>query len=155
MKKYFIATVLLLISPTLFSQDAKKDYHGGYIKYEGAANPGEITASCTGFGKTKLESNKNAVKELFTTFLFVGISGSIYHQPVITDDGKRNHPAVVNLIESISQQYIIEDITTGTEKKRKNTNGVKGILTYHKITINCEAIIRHLTTKGVIKKFGY
>lgn len=146
-----LLTALPLIS---YNQSRDKNTYGGYIKFEQAPAPEVITVTCTGFGTDKAESMKDASKELLNTLLFTGVPGSQYEMPLIPDIEKKHDSIITSLLSGRYLDFIISDelIESGAKNKRKD--GVKGVMTVHRITINCGALIRYLEKKGIIRKFG-
>jgi len=133
-------TILLLLTTTgfLVSAQSSKEY-SGYVKYEGASAEGTVTVVSTGFGKNRVVSSEDALKQAFNTLLFQGIAGSQYELPMVGPEKKKD-PAIRDLLEKEYRSFVIENNLQQEDKKTR--------------TINCEALKRYLENKGVVRKFG-
>jgi hypothetical protein len=149
---YLICSLLpaLVLSNRLSAQE-----YGGNVRYSGSPNPGVVMVLSEGFGKNVKESNADALAGAVYALLFKGLPGSAYELPMVPHEGeKKNDPTVVALLTGGYSAFVIEDQSQGKSKMTKKADGVKGIATFHQITINCDALRRHLEEKGVIRKFG-
>lgn len=151
----FMVFMLAMAINQGYARQPNTALYSGYVKYEPGAAPGMITVISTGFGKKKTGSIKDSFKEAFRALLFRGIPGSQYELPMIPDEhAQKDHPALKALFEEGYMSFVSENILQSEEKKAQRKDGIKGIMTTQKITINCEALRRHLEQNNVIRKFG-
>lgn len=153
MKHLFLITASLL---GLWAGAQKKEnIYSGYVKYDGAPSAGTITVSSTGFGKKGDQTLKDAEYNAFYALLFRGIPGSQYELPMIANESeKKDNSVVKSLLNGGYKSYVTEATLQDVDIKTKKEDGKKGKATTYKITINCDALRRHLETNGVIRKFG-
>lgn len=148
---FFIICFLAIVP----AQSQKPGEYDGYVRYDGSPSNGTISLISTGFGKTRAKSSADAAAHAFYTLLFRGIPGSQYELPVISNENeKKNDPAVKKLLSEGYSSFVTENIFKSEDSKTKRKDGAKGKMTVHKITINCDALRKHLEDNGVIRKFG-
>jgi hypothetical protein len=124
------------------------------VKYFDAPETGSVTVTSFGFGKNRSISSADACAAAINTLLFVGVPGSQYELPMVTDEAKRNNPVVKNLFNGGYSQFITQSDFLSEETLSKKIDGVKGKSAQYKLTINCDALRRYLEKNGVIRKFG-
>lgn len=151
----FILTLVLsgIITGQAYGQ--RNNIYQRYVKYESTGVPGTITLISVGFGKKMPESIADASKEAFYVLLFRGVPGSQHEFPMISDEGtKKDHPDIKSLLNEEHSSFVIESTVQRVSKKMKNKDGIAGIMTINRITINYDALKRHLEQKKLIRKFG-
>lgn len=157
MKRYFLFLgVCLLMACHGYAQNRNAEMYQGYVKYDEPSAPGTVTVLCSGFARKKsAESAKDAFDAAFYALLFRGIPGSQYELPMIPNEmEKKDDPVIKALLDKDYMSFVIKSSLQGEEKKVRKEDGVKGIMTTHKITINCDALRRYLEQNNVIRKFG-
>jgi hypothetical protein len=151
---YFLLAATML-GVQSHAQKNNADLYSGYVNYEPGAGPGMITLISTGFGKKKVESIKDSYQEAFSALLFRGIPGSEYEFPMIpAENNKQEAPAVKSLLQDGYMSFVTATALQSEDKKVKRKDDAKGIMVKQKITINCEALRRHLEQNNIIRKFG-
>jgi hypothetical protein len=157
LNKRLIPAVCLsvLLAGAAYGQKMVPGEYNGTVRYESTPVAGTLSLIATGFGKNTLKSSADAVTGAFYMLLFKGIPGSPYELPMIPDENeKRNDPAVRALLNGGYSSFLSEDLLQNEEVKVKKTDGLKGKMTTHKVTINCDALRRYLEQNNVIRKFG-
>jgi hypothetical protein len=148
-----ISILLLLITTCLGASARQSKEYSGYVKYGGPSITGTLTVISTGFGKDRALCSADALIQAFRTLLFQGIPGSQYELPMVPPD-KKEDVVISDLLDKEYRSFVIENNMEREEKKVRRTDGAKGKMTVHRITINCEALKRYLENKGLIRKFG-
>jgi len=157
MNKLLLSCCLLLASAHMaFGQKDLPGQYNGYVKYESTPGLGLITVTCSGFGKKKQQSLKDAAAGAFYNLLFRGIPGSQQELPMIPDENEaKNNRHVRDILDGGYSAFVIENNLLGEEPRKKKKDGAKGVLTTHTMTISCEALRHYLEQNNVIRKFGY
>lgn len=154
-KKNLLLPFLLMVGYAFSQKNVGNDIYSGYVRYESSAAAGTITVVSTGFGKKNAESIQDSFKEAFYTLLFRGIAGSPYELPMIPNESeKKNDPAIIALLGEGYSSFVTASSLQSEDKKVKGKGGAKGVMTVNRITINCDALRRHLEQTKVIRKFG-
>ena len=159
MKKRRIINALvfaLSVAAVACSSKVMPGVYSGYVRYSNESPTGTVSLVSTGFGKNKVESSADAVTNAFYQLLFRGIPGSQYELPMVNNESdKKNDPVIKTLLNGGYSSFVMENQLQSEEEKIKKEDGVKGRMTTHKITINCDALRRYLEQNNVIRKFGY
>jgi len=157
MNKRLLSCCLFLASAAIaFAQRDLPGEYNGQVKYESTPGLGLITVTCSGFGKKKQQSLKEAAAGAFYNLLFRGIPGSQQDLPMIPDENTgRNNRYVKDLLDGGYSAFVVENTLLREEPRKKKKDGAKGVLTTHTMTINCDALRRYLEQNNVIRKFGY
>ena len=151
----FLMFCCTIFSVQIFCQEIVPGEFNGQVVFSSVEKNGTITLQSTGFGKKKTESISNALAGAFYNLLFRGIPGSPYDLPMIPDENeKKNNPLIKALLEGGYTAFIVENKFISEENKKRKQDGSKGKQTINKITINCDALRKHLEQNGLIRKFG-
>jgi hypothetical protein len=150
---------LLIVSGFFIQQVTGQSYLpgelNGQVVFESAPSTGSITVTATGFAKNKAESIDNAGAGAMYTLLFRGIAGSPNTLPMVPNGNEKNNdPTVVSLLNGGYTAFFTQNVLIAEVAKKRKQDGVKGRQTTSRITINTEALRRHLEQNGVIRKFG-
>ncbi len=155
MTRYLVILFAIIAWPGIvLAQKTSKEF-SRYVKFESSPGPGMITVVSTGFAKKKPESSADAVQNAFHALLYVGIPGSQYELPFLSGESASPDNAIIKELSMKGySDFITGNKLIAEENATKKDEGVKGKMTTHRITINCDGLRRYLEEKGLIRKFG-
>ncbi|MGB8194783.1 MAG: hypothetical protein WCF67_22810, partial [Chitinophagaceae bacterium] len=81
--------------------------------------------------------------------------GSDYALPLVSDESKKEHQVLKDLFNKDYSMFIMSSAVQNEIKKSIKKDGANGIMTVSSITINYDALKRHLEKKSIIRKFGF
>jgi len=155
MKKNILLSIATALALSACSPKMSPGIYSGYVRYDGTPTVGIVSLTTTGFGKNQAESSEDAMAGAFYTLLFKGVPGSAYELPMVPhEDEKKNDPTIVELLNGGFHSFVTADVLQNQEIMVKKNDGVKGKMTTHLVSINCDALRRHLEQHAVISKFG-
>ena len=152
--KVFLICLALCTAFCMNALGQKKEILDGQVQFESSNSVGTITITSSGFGKKKPMAAANAAASAIYVLLFRGMPGSQYELPMIGDENKVNDPVVQNLLDGGYSSFITENSLISEQKQTRKTDGAKGYYDLYRMTINCDALRRHLEQNKVIRKFG-
>ncbi|MEK7253756.1 MAG: hypothetical protein AAB316_03365, partial [Bacteroidota bacterium] len=121
--------------------------------------PGTVNVQANGFGSTTLQIERNARVKAFETILFRGLPSSEFtalRLPMIENESEarsRHSSFFKKFFEEDDCNRFVTAISRLDNKPVKTTDHSKTMA--YSLTINYEALRRHLEQSGVLRKFGY
>lgn len=153
--RFAFLLVVFIMSSQLYGQRNTETVPGQKISYAGSDQTGTVKMLVTGIGKNKKETAEAAMLRALETLLFQGLPGSTYSTPLLSNLAQqKEHPAVKALLKNGLSDFVMNSSLQGEEKLNRKKDGAKGLLHTYLLTINYEALRRHLENEGVIRKFG-
>lgn len=134
------------------STSSKISYQrSGEVEYISSKNKGVITVNSKGFASDRSAAVYYAERNAMENILFKGIPGSNQRQPIVSNEESawQNHANVLNkLLNDDYGRFIMNSETS-------NSSEGSPVEIQRIITIDINALRKHLETEGVVRKFGY
>jgi hypothetical protein len=127
----------------------------GEVSYAGSKEPGTISLSVAGYGRTKKEAIENAERNAFYNLLFKGIPGSQYALPMVPGgaDAQPKHKKYFdNLLEQKGYKLFMmsSDLQSDFQPIKRASENVMNL-----VKIDVTSLRRDLESNQIIRKLGY
>lgn len=129
------------------------------VHYSSSNAPGTVNVEANGFGMTASQIERDARNKAFETLLFRGLPSSEFtalRLPMIENEGdaRSKHASFFKkFFEEDDCNLFVTAISKLDDKPVKTTDRRKTM--GYSLSINYEALRRHLEQQGILRKFGY
>ena len=133
-----------------------KTFSAAETSFTGNPQPGVVTLNAIGYGATPAEAERNTYESAFTAILFRGVPAfAALRLPMIENEttARKDKAAFFRGFFSQGYQQFIKQHGSSTRAGRADQSDQ--VIMQRSISINYEALRRHLENEGIIRKFGY
>ncbi len=129
------------------------------VQYSSNNAPGTVNVTANGFGMSVVQIERDARNKAFETILFRGLPASEFtalRLPMIENesDARSKHASFFKkFFEEDDCNRFVTAISQLDDKPVKTTDKRKTMA--YSLTINYEALRRHLEQSSILRKFGY